>query len=576
MVLNGSHPRKSLDQGPSRSVLILLVVMGLFWATVAGLLPITQDEAYYALWGQHLALGYFDHPPLVALLTIGQHLSSAPFASPWLYIRLGTVAAALVHLWMAYRLYCLWSGGTNSPGVWLALLVLGTNLMGLLHGVLTTPDTLVLLFWTLALFEATQAFVQNPKRWLSAGFWVGCGLWSKYTMSLIGLVFLIPLVRQFLNHPQRLSKGTDPKPALLTVWPYLGGMICFLVFSPHLWWNAQNDWITFRFQLRHGFSMERAELLDQTKSNFYLPPPQVPHALDREALLSKPFLKAREIEYAKNWWDEPLDQLNRALGFYTSQITLWGAWLVLACVGFWRSKKPRFKFDAVYPVESLTTRILIHSSVWVPLIFFGMLSPFSKVEANWSAMYIVGAAYLWVPFVLPASTTRGLIAAAANMLLVGLLVAHARFPFLPLKGDRILRETYGYQALGMTLAELPGPVFVESYQLFSMIKFYQPQLLLRQWPGLTRDSEATRNPVYFERTQDDMSKAGGFWLLINQLPAPKIIPYQALSLSLLRDCKSTKLQVITDPRVANSGGSDWTNSLCPKPVRTLYLVQYGR
>jgi hypothetical protein len=162
------------------------------------------------------------------------------------------------------------------------------------------------------------------------------------------------------------------------------------------------------------------------------------------------------------------------------------------------------------------------------------------------------------------------------MLLIVILVVHARFPFLPLKGDRILRETYGFRALGDALAELPGPVFVESYQLLSMIKFYHPHLPLRQWPGLTRDSEATRNPVYFERTLDDIAKADGFWLLVNQVPAPKIIPYQALSLSLLRDCKSTKLQVITDPRVANSGGSDWTKSLCPKPVRTLYLVQYGR
>ncbi len=568
-------------------MIVLFVVMGLFWAVLAGLLPITQDEAYYALWGQHLDLGYFDHPPLVAFLTLGQHLSLIPFASPWLLIRLGTLAAAMVHLWMAYRLYLLWSGGANAPSVWMALLALGTNLMGLLHGVLTTPDTLVLLFWTLALFEGTQSLSQNPKRWLLAGLWVGCGLWSKYTMSLIGLVFLVPLVRQLFIRsapfPSRsrttsrpISSEKYPKPALLTLWPYLGGVVCFLVFLPHLLWNAQNDWITFRFQLRHGFSMERSEMLDRKRSNSYLPPPQVPHALDREALLSKPFLKAKEIEHAQKWWHEPLDQLNRAFGFYMSQITLWGAWLVLAFWGFWRSKKQRIKFEPVYVADNPTTRALIHSSVWVPLIFFGMLSPFSKVEANWSAMYIVGAAYLWVPFILPTTTTKGVLAAGANMLLVGLLVAHARLPFLPLKGDRILRETYGYQALGETLAALPGPVFVESYQMFSMIKFYQPLLPLRQWPGLTRDSEATRNPVYFERTQEDINNAGGFWLLVNQLPAPKIIPYQALSLSLLRDCKSTKLQVITDPRVAISGGSDWTKSLCPKPVRTLYLVHYSR
>ena len=30
---------------------------------------IQEDEAYYALYGEHLAWGYFDHPPMVGLLT---------------------------------------------------------------------------------------------------------------------------------------------------------------------------------------------------------------------------------------------------------------------------------------------------------------------------------------------------------------------------------------------------------------------------------------------------------------------------------------------------------------------------
>ena len=29
---------------------------------------IHSDEAYYALYGAHLAWGYYDHPPMVALL----------------------------------------------------------------------------------------------------------------------------------------------------------------------------------------------------------------------------------------------------------------------------------------------------------------------------------------------------------------------------------------------------------------------------------------------------------------------------------------------------------------------------
>src|SRR5215475_13149837 len=34
----------------------------------AAFTPITFDEAYYWMWSQHLAGGYYDHPPMVALV----------------------------------------------------------------------------------------------------------------------------------------------------------------------------------------------------------------------------------------------------------------------------------------------------------------------------------------------------------------------------------------------------------------------------------------------------------------------------------------------------------------------------
>ena len=33
---------------------------------MAGLLPLTADEAYYWMWSKHLAFGYYDHPPAIA------------------------------------------------------------------------------------------------------------------------------------------------------------------------------------------------------------------------------------------------------------------------------------------------------------------------------------------------------------------------------------------------------------------------------------------------------------------------------------------------------------------------------
>src|ERR1700761_4223881 len=45
--------------------ILALVVLRLIAAAVT---PLSFDEAYYWMWSKHLAGGYYDHPPMVALL----------------------------------------------------------------------------------------------------------------------------------------------------------------------------------------------------------------------------------------------------------------------------------------------------------------------------------------------------------------------------------------------------------------------------------------------------------------------------------------------------------------------------
>ena len=51
-----------------RLALILIIVLLALRAVFAALLPLSADEAYYWLWSQHPAWGYFDHPPMIAWL----------------------------------------------------------------------------------------------------------------------------------------------------------------------------------------------------------------------------------------------------------------------------------------------------------------------------------------------------------------------------------------------------------------------------------------------------------------------------------------------------------------------------
>ena len=147
------------------------------WIIAAATLPLTQDEAYYTLWGEALRWGYFDHPPFVAFLTsfrVFFDSNSLWYQSP-LSSRIGAVVAASLHFWIVFCLYRLW-GIRDKKLLLVSLLLVSTNFLGLLFGVITTPDTGLILFWSLSLLAASRALAGQRMFWLLTGFFVGCGL----------------------------------------------------------------------------------------------------------------------------------------------------------------------------------------------------------------------------------------------------------------------------------------------------------------------------------------------------------------------------------------------------------------
>src|ERR1035437_8121137 len=61
---------------------------------------ITNDEAYYGLYGKYLSWGYFDHPPMIALMT---RVSSILFSGN-LSIRFMTVLLQIGTLLLTWKL----------------------------------------------------------------------------------------------------------------------------------------------------------------------------------------------------------------------------------------------------------------------------------------------------------------------------------------------------------------------------------------------------------------------------------------------------------------------------------------
>lgn len=225
--------------------IIALLGLTILRLVLAGLLPLSPDEAYYFTWAQHLQPGYLDHPPMVALwIKFGTTLLGAhPFGIRFL----GPVSVALGS-WFMYD-----AGNHLLPGqrfgLWAASLFNAT-LMLAAGCLIMTPDTPLIFFWTIGLW-ALARLVQsgNPHWWLVAGGCAGLMLLSKYT----ALLFLAGTGLWALTCP-------PIRKHLKTIWPWLSIILALAVFSPNIWWNAAHGWASYLKQGGRvdGFNLPRA------------------------------------------------------------------------------------------------------------------------------------------------------------------------------------------------------------------------------------------------------------------------------------------------------------------------------
>jgi dolichol-phosphate mannosyltransferase len=190
------------------------------------------EEAYYWNYAQHPALGYLDHPPLIAWL-IGA--GTALLGHGELGVRSGALLCWAIAAWFSYglarNLY------DKTTGI-LALLLVSTLPYFACAGFVATPDAPLLAAWAGALYfleRATRA--GHARAWLGFGACLGLGLLSKYTIVLVGAASLVYL----LGEPRTRRWLTRPEPCA-------GLLLGLFLFSPVVLWNYRNDWASFAFQ----------------------------------------------------------------------------------------------------------------------------------------------------------------------------------------------------------------------------------------------------------------------------------------------------------------------------------------
>ncbi len=184
------------------------------------------DEAYYWYYAQEMAWGYFDHPPMVALLIkIGSFFFKGELGVRFMSSVLS--AGTILVLWKIVD-----NPGKNGYVLHFFVLVLSMTLLHA-YGFLTLPDT-PLLFFTALFLLLYKKFLEAPGAVLGIGLGVVMAalMYSKYHAILVIVFVLISNLRLLRNK-----------------YAWLAVMVSLICYIPHLVWLYQNDFISIKYHL---------------------------------------------------------------------------------------------------------------------------------------------------------------------------------------------------------------------------------------------------------------------------------------------------------------------------------------
>ena len=204
-----------------------------YWALILSLplklvlaqtIPLTGDEAYFVVWGDNLAWGYYDHPPLIGWLI---HLCLKLHDSQ-LFARLPSILTAYILVWGVYSIL---KDQDRTRALLAASILLLTPVY--LIGIIVTTDIPLILTMFLSVLTIYHAEQRNKIfLFVLAGFFLGLAFLSKYFAMLLLLTYLayfLPVNRKNIRHLALILMGFIP----------------FVIF--HLYWNYTHCWTNIMF-----------------------------------------------------------------------------------------------------------------------------------------------------------------------------------------------------------------------------------------------------------------------------------------------------------------------------------------
>ncbi len=195
------------------------LVINLIQAGNTGLL---DDEAYYWVYSRFLDWGYFDHPPMIAVL-IKAGYSIFPNE---LGVRFFIVLMSTATLWMIHQL----AGSRNDK---LFYLIAASMFLLQIGSIIAVPD-LPLMFFIALFFLIYRRFLERPDllATITMGVIISAMLYSKYHAVLVIFFTLLSNPKLFLRWQT-----------------WLAASIALALFMPHIWWQYEHGFPSVKYHL---------------------------------------------------------------------------------------------------------------------------------------------------------------------------------------------------------------------------------------------------------------------------------------------------------------------------------------
>ena len=240
-------------QSPSSWAAICICIAAIVHFALGFSIEFSVDEAHYALYAQHLAWSYFDHPPLVGWiqwplvsLTSSEGLIRIVPELLWVLscLLVYQVTLEIHHFIQGRNAGYLTSSlpSANTCGLMAVLAIIAAPMphvlaIGLLPDTLLAPLSLGLMYMALRWLIQDHFTLGD---WIVTGILLGLAGLSKYTAVFTAFALLLVLI------------SARRKSFISKIGFWLALAIALIFISPVLYWNWINDWISFKYQIAHG------------------------------------------------------------------------------------------------------------------------------------------------------------------------------------------------------------------------------------------------------------------------------------------------------------------------------------